>query len=183
MRRTNLENLQAHFAAQTYDKTYQNIDVLDIVGYDDSRPTLEKIQALPVSFQGQSVCDLGCFHGYFSIHVKKMGASSVIGLDRYEASLDTARLIASCEGVDVSFERWLGGEATPICDIALCLNMLHHCDNETLTLQNMRCSRAIFEVNQDQLATIDATFRIDNILEGRTYPDRESRLILLTTKR
>ena len=175
--------LQAHLDNLTYDRTYQNIDVLNMVGYDNSQPTLEKIKNLPISFAQKSVCDMGCFHGYFTIHTKKMGASSVIGLDRYAPVLETARMIASCEGVDVSFQEWVGGELTPTCDIALVLNMLHHCENQFLTLQNMQCSRAIFEVNQDQLTVIDSVFKIDNIVEGRSYPDRDCRLILLATKR
>ena len=178
-----ITDLQSHLDTLTYDKGYQNIDVLNITGYDNSYPTLEKIKSLPITFEQKTVCDLGCFHGYFSIHAKKMGASSVIGLDRYAQVLETSRLIASCEGVDVSFQEWVGGELTPTCDIALVLNMLHHCDDQNLTLQNIQCTRAIFEVNQDQLTRIDSVFKIDNIVEGRSYPDRDSRLILLATKR
>jgi len=178
-----IADLQSHFDSLTYDKAYQNVDVLNMTGYDNSLPTLEKIQGLPISFTGKTVCDLGCFHGYFTIHAKKMGASSVIGLDRHVSVLATSRMIASCEGVDVSFQEWVGGDVTPNCDIALVLNMLHHCENQALTLQNIQCDRAIFEVNQDQLTVIDSVFKIDNIVEGRSYPDRDSRLILLATKR
>jgi len=178
-----LEFLKEHFERQTYDKGYQNIDVLGIRGYDDSEPTWNKIMKLPISFEDKIVADLGCFHGYFSIKAVLEGASKVYGLDRSQALLDTAELISICSDADIDYQLWTGGEPTPQCDIALVLNMLHHCEDQSLTLQNINCQRAIFEINQDQVITIDKHFSIDEIVEGRSYPDREPRLIILATKR
>ena len=77
-----LETLRDRFNTVTYDKNYQNIDILGIVGYDNSAPTWSKITSFPITWNGATVIDLGCFHGYFSIRAKEAGASRVIGLEQ-----------------------------------------------------------------------------------------------------
>ena len=178
-----VEDLQAKLASASYDKGYQNIDVLGQKGYDDSDPSWRKIQQMPVSFEGKTVCDLGCFHGFYSIKAALEGASSVIGLDRSSEILSVSELIAQCSGVDIGFQVWEGGQPTPECDIALVLNMLHHCENQSQTLQNIQCKNAIFEVNRNQLSIIESVFRIQTMKEGRSYPDRESRLMIYAEKK
>ena len=178
-----LDQLKARFGTRTYDRLYQNIEVLGVIGYDNSAPTWEKIQSLPLSWENQIVCDLGCFHGYFSLKVKEAGAQRVIGLDHSDDILETAKLIAQCSEKDIEFQKWIGGEKTPICDTALVLNMLHHCENQSQTLENIQCKNAIFEVNRNQLSIIDSVFRIQTMKEGRSYPDRESRLMIYAEKK
>ena len=175
-------DLRKHLQLQTYDKTYQDIEILNFVGYDPSYLTWNNIQSLNINWVGKTVCDLGCFHGYFTLKVSESGANCV-GLDRHEPVLTTARMIAelSYDWV-IKFKVWVGGEPTPKCDIALVLNMLHHCDDQVLTLQNINCKYAIFEVNPDQVERIQEQFEILQNLEGRQYPQRPSRRLLYAKK-
>ena len=87
-------------------------------------------------------------------------------------------LIAECSGADIEFQRWVGGESSPVCDVALVLNMLHHCDDQNLTLQNLNCAEAIFEVNPEQLDVIENHFTILSMRQGRSFEGRASRLLI-----
>ena len=89
----------------------------------------------------------------------------------------------NCSDSDVELLQWRGGESTPQADIALVLNMLHHCEDQALTLQNINTTSAVFEVNQDQISTIDTYFNILEMREGRSYPARESRILIYAQKR
>lgn len=167
-----------------YDKGYQDIEVINMIGYDPSYPTWDRIMnELKVDFNNKTVSDLGCFHGYFSIKAKEAGASSVIGLDRYDIILDTSRMIVDLSNVqDVSFQIWVGGQPTPYCDIALVLNVLHHCGNEEETLENIQCEYAVFEINAEQVLTVQKYFNIIKMVEGRRYANRPSRLLVHAKK-
>tara|TARA_B100001057_G_scaffold501195_1_gene621809 strand:+ start:6668 stop:7207 length:540 start_codon:yes stop_codon:yes gene_type:complete len=178
-----LQTLRDRLDTVTYDKNYQNIDILGIVGYDNSAPTWSKITSFPITWSGATVIDLGCFHGYFSIRAKEAGASRVIGLEQSAEVIETTRQVVECSDSDVELVQWRGGEVTPEADIALVLNMLHHCDDQSLTLQNINCAYAVFEVNQDQISTIDRFFKILEMREGRSYPARESRILIYAQKR
>tara|TARA_Y100000592_G_scaffold100425_1_gene180476 strand:+ start:1976 stop:2518 length:543 start_codon:yes stop_codon:yes gene_type:complete len=178
-----LETLRTLLEEATYDKNYQNIEVLGVVGYDDSLPTWEKLSTFDLDFSGKTVCDLGCFHAFFTIKAKQAGAAKVTGLDRSDELLSMSELIAECSDVEVEFQRWTGGEATPQCDIALVLNMLHHCEDQSLTLQNLNCVEAVFEVNPDQLEIIEQHFTILSMRQGRNFEGRPSRLLIHGKKR
>ena len=177
------ERLLQMLESASYDKNYQNIDFLGKKGYDDSAPSWEKMKQMPVSFHGKTVCDLGCFHGFYSIKAALSGASRVIGLDRSSEMLEVSGLIAQCSGVDAEFEVWEGGQPTPECDIALVLNMLHHCPDQARTLENIRCKEAIFEINQEQLPLVSEYFDLVDVRQGREYPSRPARLLVAGTKK
>ena len=171
--------LQTHLETLTYDKNYQDIECLGFKGYDPSEPSwLKIIGELGVQFAGKTVCDLGCFHGYYSIKAKEAGAISVIGLDRAEEILTTARMISKAADIHVEYSLWESQEVPPPCDIALLLNMLHHCPDPEATLRNLKCEEAVFEINQDQLPLVETYFEVMEMTEGRTYPHRESRLLV-----
>lgn len=178
-----LEELQTHLDNLPYDKNYQNIDVLGVTGYDDSEPSYLKIASLPIDWTNKVVCDLGCFHGYYSIKVKELGCDKVIGLDRAESILETARYITECSGSEVEYQLWEGGQPTPQCDIALILNMLHHCPDQAKTLQNVNCEYAVFEVNQAEIMVVSQYFEILEIQEGRAYSSRPNRVIIYAKKK
>ena len=60
-----LKTLQTLLDEATYDKLYQNIDVLGVTGYDDSSLTWDRLTAFGIDFNGKTVCDFGCFHAIF----------------------------------------------------------------------------------------------------------------------
>jgi len=179
-----ISNLKAHLQSVTYDVNYQDIECLGVHGYDRSEPTWLKItNALNVDFAGKSVCDLGCFHGYYAIKAEQAGASRVIGLDRSEEILESARMISEASSSSVEFTLWESRQKTPQCDVALVLNMLHHCPDQELTLQNIDCKEAVFEVNADQISAVNRHFDILEMTTGREYPHRDPRILLYCRKR
>ncbi len=167
-----------HLEAQTYDRYYQDIEALGIHGYVHTSKTWDNIADL-VDWKDKSVVEMGCFHGYFCFQVEQRGASPVTGLDHSEAVLRTTRMIAELQGSRARFLLWKGGEATPVCDVALCLNMLHHCNDPHLTLQNMRCRWAVFEIKPEYAALVEKYFKVTT----RRASHRDDRLILLAGKR
>ena len=179
-----LTDLKTRLQTVGYDVNYQDIECLDIHGYDRSEPTWLKIaNDLNIDFVGKSVCDLGCFHGYYAMKAEQAGASRVIGLDRSEDILETARMISEASSSSVEYMIWESRQQTPRCDIALVLNMLHHCPDQELTLQNIECEEAVFEVNADQIATVNRYFDIIQMVTGREYPQRDPRILLYCRKR
>jgi len=163
-------------AAAGYDALYQDIEVLNAVGYSESGKTWENLRDL-VQWRGQRVTDLGCFHGYFVFKVEDCGGI-VRGLDRSPAALETARMINELRGGHAEFSQWTGGDPIPECDVILCLNVLHHfgdAEVQEKAVAGMRCRTAVFEINADQLPMIERRFR--SVTRHRSH--RENRVIAL----
>lgn len=163
-------------AAAGYDALYQDIEVLNAVGYSESHKTWESLRDL-VPWRGQRVTDLGCFHGYFVFKVEDCGGG-VRGLDRSPAALETARMINELRGGHAEFSQWTGGDPIPECDVILCLNVLHHFGDagvQEKALTAMRCRMAVFEIYAEQLAMIERHFR--TVTRHRSH--RKNRVIAL----
>lgn len=58
---------------------------------------------VPDDLSGKTVLDLACNDGYYSVMMKRRGASRVLGIDVDESSLKRARFLAEVYGVDVEF--------------------------------------------------------------------------------
>jgi tRNA (mo5U34)-methyltransferase len=56
--------------------------------------------ALPADMTGKSVLDIGCNGGFYSIEMKRRGASRVVGVDSDETYLAQARFAAKMSGYD-----------------------------------------------------------------------------------
>jgi glycosyltransferase involved in cell wall biosynthesis len=167
-----LQNQDKH-----YDKGYQDIEVLNQVGYSQSYKTWERIQDL-VDWQGKEVLDLGCHHGYFSFKIEDVGGR-VRGLDISSTVVETCRLINEVKGGNVIFEVWADGDPLPEADIILCLNVLHHFKNPDMALSSMKCQTAIFEINQSDLPLVEKHFHIRQEVSSH----RENRVILVAEPR
>jgi tRNA (mo5U34)-methyltransferase len=59
----------------------------------------------PGDLRGASILDLGCNGGFYSIEMKKRGASRVLGVDVDDRYLNQARFAASVLGLDIEFEK------------------------------------------------------------------------------
>ena len=59
--------------------------------------------AIPQDLTGMTVLDVGCNGGFYSIEMKRRGASRVLGIDHDEQYLDQARYAAEVTGLDISF--------------------------------------------------------------------------------
>lgn len=172
------EEFSAHLSAQTYDKYYQAIKPIGLAGYSKSQKTWNRIRGL-IDWNGLSVVDLGCFHGYFCFRAKEAGAERVEGLDLAEVVLVTSRKIGELEGLEATFNQWDDSQDIPQCDVTLCLNALHHFKDPIGCLGRIRSDRAIFEIQQAQLPLITEMFDI----EVQAGSHRKKRVIVLAKKK
>ena len=180
----------------SYDQLYQDIEVINFIGYSKSYLTWERIKNL-VDWKDQRVIDLGCNHGYFVFKVKQAGATKVLGYDCNEHVLNTVEVIYwlmgyghpveqyDCNRVrystcnpTLSFRYWESNDCIPECDIILCLNVLHHFSNKDLTLSNMKCKKAIFEINKSDLPIVEKYFKSIQIAKSH----RPNRIIIVGEK-
>jgi len=60
---------------------------------------------LPQDLSGASVLDIGCNGGFYSIELKKRGASRVLGVDVDDRYLEQARFASQVLGLDIEFAR------------------------------------------------------------------------------
>lgn len=173
------EEFRRHLAEQTYDKLYQDIKPISLVGYSKSHQTWTSLQPL-IDWKGLSVVDLGCFHGYFSFRIAEAGATKVVGLDRHAPALNTARKIADLEGsTATSFQQWDDSMEIPQADVTLCLNVLHHFKEPVECMKRFRSERAIFEVDGAFSAKIASVF--DIVSQHKSH--RKNRVILLAKRK
>jgi 2-polyprenyl-3-methyl-5-hydroxy-6-metoxy-1,4-benzoquinol methylase len=180
-----LNKLRSHIEKQNYDKKYQDIEVLDFLGYSESYKSWNNINKLNIDWTNKRVCDLGCFHSYFGIKAIKAGAKSVIGLDVTMAAIETSKIICELSNVDIKFLKWCGGEDIPACDIAMCLNMLHHCEDQDLTLSKIHssCRYGLFEVNTNQRSLIEKYFNtISETNSDRTNSSDSTKRVIIFTE-
>jgi tRNA (mo5U34)-methyltransferase len=61
--------------------------------------------ALPEDLSGATVLDIGCNAGFYSVELKRRGASRVLGVDVDDRYLAQARFVASVLGLDIEFEK------------------------------------------------------------------------------
>ncbi len=160
-----------------HDRKYQDIEILNFVGYTESHKTWDRIRDL-VDWRGMRVLDLGCFHGYFCFKVEDAGGI-VEGLDRSRPVLDVAAMINDLRGGRALFREWVAGNELPECDMILCLNVLHHFENPEKALSTMRCRQAIFEINEDNRPLVEKYFRVLR----ETGSHRPNRRIFLCDRR
>jgi SAM-dependent methyltransferase len=118
---------------------YQNIDLpygLSTGGTDRS-PTARAI--FPDDMTGKTVLDLGCKFGFFCFEALKRGAKRAVGVEVDPYSLERARRLADCLGLNATFEL-ADIEQEPIherFDYVLCLNLLHHLRNPLTALERL----------------------------------------------
>jgi len=158
-----------------YDVGYQDIGALDLTGYSVSHKTWQNIRKL-IDWQGKSVIDLGCFHGYFCFKVEDAGGNA-LGLDKSNEALIAAEMINHLRGGHVGFRQWTGGDPVPRCDVILCLNVMHHFGDRSvqeMALSRMDCDYAIFEIDSSQAPLVQKYFKV--VKHVRSH--RKNRIIL-----
>jgi tRNA (mo5U34)-methyltransferase len=94
-------------------------------------------QAVIPEIEGHTVLDIGCNAGFYSIEMKRRGATRVLGIDSDEDYLRQARFAAEVNGLDIEFRNvsvydvGLLGERF---DIVLFLGVLYHLRHPLLAL-------------------------------------------------
>jgi tRNA (mo5U34)-methyltransferase len=85
--------------------------------------------ALPSDLSGQSVLDIGCNAGFYSIEMTRRGAARVVGIDSDERYLAQARFAADMAGADIEFRRMSIYEVPALAerfDVVLFMGVLYH---------------------------------------------------------
>ncbi len=85
--------------------------------------------ALPMDLSGKSVLDIGCNAGFYSIELKKRGASRVLGIDTEEFYLNQARLARDELALDIDYRHGSAYDVLSIpgqFDVVLFMGLFYH---------------------------------------------------------
>jgi len=94
-------------------------------------------QAIPTDLRGRTVLDIGCNAGFYSIEMKRRGASRVVGIDSDEGYLAQARFAAEVCQVDIDLRQlsvFEVGRLEERFDIVLFMGVLYHLRHPLLAL-------------------------------------------------
>jgi len=97
--------------------------------------------AIPADLNGQSVLDIGCNGGFYSLEMKRRGAGRVLGIDFDEGYLEQARFAAEVTGADIEFRQlsvYDVGALGERFDIVLFMGVLYHLRHPLLALDLIR---------------------------------------------
>jgi tRNA (mo5U34)-methyltransferase len=97
--------------------------------------------AIPADLRGQTVLDIGCNAGFYSIEMKRRGASRVLGVDFDESYLAQARFAAEVSEVEIEFRQlsvYDVGELGEKFDVVLFMGVLYHLRHPLLALDLIR---------------------------------------------
>jgi len=88
---------------------------------------------LPTDLRGKSFLDVGCAEGLFCFEATKRGAGRVLGIDKKERRISTARDLANNEDevpefIFSNFEEMAVSDVGQF-DYVVCLNVIHHTRN------------------------------------------------------
>lgn len=92
---------------------------------------------LPDDFSGRSVLDIGCNAGFYSLEMKRRGASRVLGIDSDPHYLAQARFAAEVLEADVEFRQlsvWDLASLGEKFDLVIFMGVLYHLRHPLLAL-------------------------------------------------
>ena len=95
-------------------------------------------ELLPGNLQGLRVLDVGCNAGYFSVEMKRAGASYVLGIEAFPQYLAQAKLIRDILQIDLDLRELNVYQVTEDLgpfDITLFLGVLYHLKHPLLALE------------------------------------------------
>lgn len=93
--------------------------------------------AVPMDLTGQTVLDIGCNAGFYSMEMKRRGAARVVGVDCDDDYLAQARFAAGVKGLDIEFRKlsvYDIGALQERFDVVLFLGVLYHLRHPLLAL-------------------------------------------------
>jgi tRNA (mo5U34)-methyltransferase len=93
--------------------------------------------AIPEDLTGKSVLDIGCNAGFYSIEMKKRGASRVLAIDSDEDYLKQARFAASVNEMNIEFRKMNVYEVPQLrerFDVVIFMGVLYHLRHPLLAL-------------------------------------------------
>jgi tRNA (mo5U34)-methyltransferase len=96
---------------------------------------------IPNDLRGMTVLDVGCNAGFYSIEMKRRGATRVLGIDHDEQYLEQARFAAKVLDLDIAFERMSVYEVPRLgerFDLVLFMGVFYHLRYPLLALDLLR---------------------------------------------
>ena len=97
--------------------------------------------AIPSDLSGQTVLDIGCNAGFYSIEMKRRGAARVLGVDTDERYLAQARFAAEVLGLDIEFRVLSVYDVAQLgekFDVVIFMGVLYHLRHPLLALDLIR---------------------------------------------
>jgi tRNA (mo5U34)-methyltransferase len=105
-------------------------------------PTWETVKAcLPGDLSGKTVLDVGCNAGFYSIEMKRGGATRVLGVDSQRNLIRQATFVREVLGLDIDYQRLSVYDLDPHVlgqfDVTLALGLIYHCKHLVLALEKL----------------------------------------------
>ena len=136
---------------------------------------------IPRDLTGATVLDIGCNGGFYSIQMKRRGASRVLGIDVDERYLNQGRYAAKTLGLDIDFERRSVYEIANIedqFDWVIFMGVLYHLRYPLYALDNVVKkvrSKLLFQTmlrGSEETRLWDENYHFWNkeIFESREFP-------------
>lgn len=97
--------------------------------------------AIPADLTGKTVLDIGCNAGFYSIEMKRRGASRVLGVDFDDVYLEQARFAAGVAEADIEFRKlsvYDVGALGEKFDVVIFMGVLYHLRHPLLALDLIR---------------------------------------------
>jgi tRNA (mo5U34)-methyltransferase len=141
---------------------------------DHPRGTWEFVkQAMPADLTGQSVLDVGCNAGFYSIQAKRRGAERVLGVDAGNREIRQALLVRHILGLDIEYRRMsvyeLSPKAVGTFDVTMALGLLYHCRHLILAVERLfAVTRGLLIVESEVLPDDEALAMRERGLGGLT---------------
>lgn len=128
----------------------------------------ENIMKTGIDLKGKTLCDIGCFNGYFTLRAERDGGIlSATGYDIDAPAIDIATKLSILQSTNTKckFEiADVGKDSVPSekFDVAFVMNMLHHVKRvhgeekylEAIKILYLRVKEIIFEINDVEEETI-----------------------------
>ena len=118
---------------------------------------------LPEDMGGKSVLDIGCNGGFYSLEMKRRGASRVLGIDFDADYLAQARFAAEVEGLDIEFREmsvYDVGALGETFDVVFFIGVFYHLRHPLLALdlihEHVARDQLVFQSLQRGSADVDS---------------------------
>jgi tRNA (mo5U34)-methyltransferase len=138
---------------------------------------------LPADLSGKSVLDIGCNAGFYSMEMKRRGASRVVGVDSDERYLAQARFAAETLGYDnIEFRNLSVYDVAALgerFDVVIFMGVLYHLRHPLLALdlihEHVAGDMLIFQSMQRGSMEVpaleeDYPFQVEDIFDDPAYP-------------
>jgi tRNA (mo5U34)-methyltransferase len=96
---------------------------------------------IPQDLTGKSVLDIGCNAGFYSMEMKRRGASRVVGVDSEDLYLNQARFAAEVNGLDIEYRKLSVYDVAQLgekFDFVIFMGVLYHLRHPLLALDLLR---------------------------------------------